>query len=224
MCSSRHDTCCHLHPLKSPLCPQWARLHRGGGVSRIVNKVMPPLDLCWRTRLSSYVVNNQRVWFNFLQKHLKCFFDRISLVFRLSLVCSKFMFSAGILFGMKTTLYGKPDLKKFIFEARFETRQGSRWGPGTGAPCIPTFSSSLRVDACTSRPPTLVQTTGGKTTGGKGRPPRPSCSVCVLLLSLLLAVNLAKEVKYRGSSIVANKKEVPLPLHSCFCLILYLFS
>ena len=46
----------------------------------------------------------------------------------------------------------------------------------------------------------------------------------VLLSSLLLAVNLAKEVKYRGSSIVANKKEVPLLLHSCFCLILYLFS
>ena len=32
----------------------------------------------------------------------------------------------------------------------------------------------------------------------------------VLLSSLLLAVNLAKEVKWRGSSIVANKKEVPL--------------
>ena len=54
--------------------------------------------------------------------------------------------------------------------------------------------------------------------------PRPSCSVCVLLSSLLLAVNLAKEVKYRGSSIVTNKKEVPLLLHSFFCLILYLFS
>ena len=54
--------------------------------------------------------------------------------------------------------------------------------------------------------------------------PRPSCSVCVLLSSLLLAVNLAKEVKYRGSSIVANKKEVPLLLHSCFRLILNLFS
>ena len=35
-----------------------------------------------------------------------------SLVFRLSLVCSKFKFSASIqLFGMKTTSYGKPDLK-----------------------------------------------------------------------------------------------------------------
>ena len=32
----------------------------------------------------------------------------------------------------------------------------------------------------------------------------------MLLSSLLLAVNLAKEVKWRGSSIVANKKEVPL--------------
>ena len=46
----------------------------------------------------------------------------------------------------------------------------------------------------------------------------------VLLSSLLLAVNLAKEVKWRGSSIVANEKEVPLLLHSCFCLILFLFS
>ena len=35
----------------------------------------------------------------------------------------------------------------------------------------------------------------------------------VLLSSLLLAVNLAKEVKWRGSSIVANKKEVPYTLH-----------
>ena len=54
------------------------------------------------------------------------------------------------------------------------------------------------------------------------RPPPPSCSVCVLLSLLLLAVNLAKEVKYRGSSIVANKKEVPVLLHSYFCLILYI--
>ena len=52
--------------------------------------------------------------------------------------------------------------------------------------------------------------------------PRPSCSVCVLLSSLRLAVNLAKELKYIGSSIVANKKEVPVLLHSCFCLIFYL--
>ena len=37
---------------------------------------------------------------------------RLSLVFRLSLGCSKFTFSAGIqLFGLKTTLHGKSDLK-----------------------------------------------------------------------------------------------------------------
>ena len=37
---------------------------------------------------------------------------KLSLVFRLSLVYIKFKFSAGIqLFGMKTTSYGKPDLK-----------------------------------------------------------------------------------------------------------------
>ena len=36
-----------------------------------------------------------------------------SLVFRLCLVCSKFKFSAGIqFFGLKTTLHGKPDIKK----------------------------------------------------------------------------------------------------------------
>ena len=39
---------------------------------------------------------------------------KLSLVFRLSLVCSKFKFmlSVGIqLFGLKTTPHGKPDLK-----------------------------------------------------------------------------------------------------------------
>ena len=37
---------------------------------------------------------------------------RLSLVFRLGLVCSNFKFSAGIqLFGLKTTSHGKPDLK-----------------------------------------------------------------------------------------------------------------
>ena len=59
---------------------------------------------------------------------------KLSLVFRLSLVCSKFKFSAGIqLFGMKTTSYGKPDLKNSFlrsdlrcgdFRVRFRGRLG----------------------------------------------------------------------------------------------------
>ena len=69
---------------------------------------------------------------------------------------------------------------------------------------------------------TLAATRSVAGTGGKGRlPPSLLLGLCS---SLLLAVNLAKEVKYRGSSIVANRKEVPVLLHSCFCLIVYLFS
>ena len=37
---------------------------------------------------------------------------RLSLVIRLSLICSKFMFSGIQLFGLKATLHGKPYLKK----------------------------------------------------------------------------------------------------------------
>ena len=61
---------------------------------------------------------------------------KLSLVFRLSLVCSKFKFSAGIqLFGMKTTSYGKPDLKNSF--PRSDLRCGNfrvrfRGGQGTG--------------------------------------------------------------------------------------------
>ena len=65
------------------------------------------------------MVNGHSGAFDFLKKNLIIFFrvrvrarDKLSLVFRLSLVCGKFTFSAGIqLFGLKTTSYGKPDLK-----------------------------------------------------------------------------------------------------------------
>ena len=77
------------------------------------------LDICWRSRLSFYVVNGQCGRFDFLKKNFEIFDFvkvraryKLSLVFRLSQVCSKFKFSVGIqLFGLKTTLHGKPDLK-----------------------------------------------------------------------------------------------------------------
>ena len=57
---------------------------------------------------------------------------RPSLVFRLSLVCSNFKFSAGIqIFGMKITLHGKPgpknsfprsDLRCGDFRVRFRMK------------------------------------------------------------------------------------------------------
>ena len=75
------------------------------------------------------MVNGHSGGFDFLEKKFAIFYlvrvrtsHRPSLVFRLCLVCSKFKlkFSVGIqLFGLKTTLHGKPDLKKFIFEVRF---------------------------------------------------------------------------------------------------------
>ena len=49
-----------------------------------------------------------------------------SLVFRISLVCRKFTFSAGLqVFGLKTTSHGKPDLKNIIAEVGFEVRPHS---------------------------------------------------------------------------------------------------
>ena len=60
------------------------------------------------------MLNKQWLRFDFLKKK---FYYRVSaryrpsLVFRLSLVWSKFTFSAGFqLFGLKTTSHGKPDL------------------------------------------------------------------------------------------------------------------
>ena len=78
-------------------------------------------DIHWRTRLSFYVVNRHSGRLDFWKKNLKFYFlvrvrtrYKLSLVFRLSPVCSKFKFmlSAGIqLFGLKTTSHGKSDLK-----------------------------------------------------------------------------------------------------------------
>ena len=60
----------------------------------------------------------------------------LSLVFRLSLVCRNFKFSGGIqLYGMKTTLHGKPDLKNLFlrsdlrcggFRVKFRVKVGYR--------------------------------------------------------------------------------------------------
>ena len=74
-----------------------------------------------KIRLSFYVVIGHWGRFDFLKK-ISEIFDfirfraryKLSLVFRLSPVCSKFKFmlSAGIQpFGLKTTSHGKPDLK-----------------------------------------------------------------------------------------------------------------
>ena len=61
---------------------------------------------------------------------------RPSLVFRLSLVCSKFKFSTGIqIFGVKITSHGKPDTKNSFqrsdlrcanFRVRFRVKLGYR--------------------------------------------------------------------------------------------------
>ena len=91
-------------------------------------------------------------------------------------------------------------------------------------------STSAEGGMIPDRPPLYIYVSSSRSSNQHRLPcrphktnaPRPSCLVCVLLLSPLLAVNLAKEVKYRGSSIVANKKEVPVLLHSCFCFILYI--
>ena len=65
------------------------------------------------------MVNGHSAGFDFLKQNFELFYFvraryKLSLVFRLSPVCSKFRFkfSAGIqLFGLKTTSHGKPDLK-----------------------------------------------------------------------------------------------------------------
>ena len=86
-------------------------------------------DICWRSRLSFYVVNGQCGRFDFLKKNFEIFDFvwvraryKLSLVFRLSLVLSmvKLKFSPGIkLFGLKTTSHGKSDLKNAFFNDRF---------------------------------------------------------------------------------------------------------
>ena len=65
------------------------------------------------------MVNGQCGRFDFLKKNFEIFYlvrvrarYKTSLVFRLSLVLSMVKFSAGIqLFGLKTTLHDKSDLK-----------------------------------------------------------------------------------------------------------------
>ena len=79
------------------------------------------LEVCWRSRLSFYVVTSNCGGFDFLKKKFEIFYFvmvwatyKLSLVFMLSPVCCKFKFtlSAGIQpFGLKTTSHGKPDLK-----------------------------------------------------------------------------------------------------------------
>ena len=70
------------------------------------------------------------------------------LVFRLSLVCRKLKFSAGIqLFGMKTTSYGKPHLKNYFLGQIWDTgrfRARSRYGDTLGPDSIK-FRKSFRV-------------------------------------------------------------------------------
>ena len=90
------------------------------GVSRIVSKVIHPFFrtyfdesgcpfTCWTS--NGVGLNFWKKILNFLLVMVRPRY-RPSLVFRLSLVCSKFKFSAGIqLFGMKITSYGKPYLK-----------------------------------------------------------------------------------------------------------------
>ena len=85
------------------------------------------LDICWRNRLSFYVVNRHCAGFDFLKEEIWISFlfrvrDRckFSLVFRLSMVCSKlkFKFSAGIqLFCLKTTSHGKWNNKNEFFRS-----------------------------------------------------------------------------------------------------------
>ena len=79
------------------------------------------MDICWRSRLSFYVVNGHCGRFDFLKKNFEIFYlvrvrarYKLSLVFSLCPVCSKFKFmlSAGIqLFGLKTTSHGNSYLK-----------------------------------------------------------------------------------------------------------------
>ena len=78
-------------------------------------------DICKHRRVSSCVVIRHSCGFDFLKNKIQNFFwvrvrarYKPSLVFRLSLVCSKFKFrlSAGIqLFGLKTTSHDKSDHK-----------------------------------------------------------------------------------------------------------------
>ena len=85
------------------------------------------LSLRPRIRLPFYMLNKQCLRFDILKKNFEISFlfrvwarYKISLVFRLSLVCSKFKFmlSAGIQFvGLKTTSHGKSDLKIHILRS-----------------------------------------------------------------------------------------------------------
>ena len=69
--------------------------------------------------MSFFVLNKEGSRFDYLGKNWKFFTSvrvrpkyGLSLVFRLSPVCSKFKFSADIqLFGLKTTSHGKSDPK-----------------------------------------------------------------------------------------------------------------
>ena len=75
-----------------------------------------------RIPISFYVLKDEGLGFYFFERNVEIFFPviirsryKLSQVFRLSPVCSKFKFKffAGIqLFGLKTTSHGKPDLKK----------------------------------------------------------------------------------------------------------------
>ena len=95
-------------------------------------------DICWRSRLSFHVLNGHCGVFDFSKKKIFILFlvrarYEPSLVFRLSLVLSMVKFSAVIqLFCPKTISYGNPDLKKLIFEVRFQMRRQSEWGSGWG--------------------------------------------------------------------------------------------
>ena len=117
-------------PLPVPGClPATLSISRNGplgsttGCLAISVKSETPLfsDIYRGSRLFFHVVIGYCAGFDFLKKNLKFFFwfrvwarYNSGMVFRLSLVCSKFkfMFSAGIqFFGLKTTSHVKPDPK-----------------------------------------------------------------------------------------------------------------
>ena len=126
-----HSPSYRTHYKKLPFYLDWIHgLRRSStGCLAISVKSETPLfsDIYRGSRLFFHVVIGYCAGFDFLKKNLKFFFwfrvwarYNSGMVFRLSLVCSKFkfMFSAGIqFFGLKTTSHGKPDLKNWFLRS-----------------------------------------------------------------------------------------------------------
>ena len=107
-------------PIMMKTTPRCSALLPGCLVMSVKSETPLSSDIQWWSRLSFCVVTEHWAGFGFLKKNFEIFYFvrvraryKLSLVFRLSPVCSKFKFmlSTGIQpFGLKTTSHGKPDV------------------------------------------------------------------------------------------------------------------